>query len=234
MLQPLTADQVLAAVELDQRCLGGLWTAEGYQRELDSSNAVLLTLQTTNPVEMRQEGIGSQRLEAANLTSGKTAQIYPSYPTPAFNEASHGLSSVSHSALVALGCLWMILEEAHITILMVDPVYRGQGLGQAMLWSLLGAGQQQGMSWATLEVRPSNTAAIALYQKFGFQSVGTRKRYYQNPEEDALILWNNSLKRPDFDTTLAQWQLQVSDRLHQSGWHLNLDPALFKKPESSS
>ena len=45
-----------------------------------------------------------------------------------------------------------------------------------------------GLAFVTLEVRPSNTAAIALYSAFGFESVGRRKNYYDKPSEDALLM----------------------------------------------
>jgi ribosomal-protein-alanine N-acetyltransferase len=76
--------------------------------------------------------------------------------------------------LLAMGCYWSILEEAHITILAVQPQYQGQGLGQAMLYSLLKTAHDRGLERATLEVRVSNQAAISLYQKFGFKTAGRR------------------------------------------------------------
>ncbi len=178
VLQPLPAEQIAAAVALDQRCLGGLWTENGYQREVDSPNSDLLGLVTADSTEPQ---------------------------------------------MIGLACLWAILEEAHITLLAVDPAYRGQGLGQALLWALLRAAAGRGLEWATLEVRLSNQAAIALYQKFGFERVGQRRGYYQNqgePAEDALILWRKGLRRPEFQASLTQWQQQIQQQLRRSGWQI--------------
>jgi len=175
-LQPLTLDQVDAAVLLDQRCLGGLWTANGYQREVDSPNSDLLAL------------------------------VAP--------------STDSESSMVGLACLWAILEEAHITLLLMDLPYRGQGLGQMLLYALLRLARQRGLEWATLEVRLSNQTAIALYQKFGFERVGQRRGYYQDNGEDALILWRKGLQRPEFQACLDQWHLEIESRLAQSGWQI--------------
>lgn len=144
LLKPITAEDLPAVVELDRQCLGGLWTMDGYQRELDSPNSELW-------------GIARS----------------PQQP----------------QSLIALGCFWAILEEAHITLLAVSPEYRRQGLGTLLLSTLLQKAQARGLERATLEVRSSNQAAIALYQKFGFKIAGTRKKYYQDNQEDALILW---------------------------------------------
>ncbi|MGI0492244.1 ribosomal protein S18-alanine N-acetyltransferase [Alkalinema pantanalense CENA528] len=105
--------------------------------------------------------------------------------------------------LVGYGCLWSIVDEAHITILAVHPNYRGQGLGQRLLWALLKSAVARGLTRSTLEVRVSNTAAIGLYKKFGFQEVGLRKKYYSDNQEDALILWKNKLQEPEFAGILA-------------------------------
>jgi len=131
-----------------------------------------------------------------------------------------GLFAPSSSAphLVAMGCLWAILEEAHITILAVHPHYQRQGLGQALLVTLLTAARCRALERATLEVRSSNSSALSLYQKFGFKLAGRRRGYYQDTGEDALILWCSGLRHPKFQQTLAGWDQELRDRLTVAGW----------------
>lgn len=128
------------------------------------------------------------------------------------------VNATEPDVILALGCAWAILEEAHITIVAVHPHYQQQGLGQAMLLALLTAAHQRGLERATLEVRVSNAAAIALYQKFGFREAGRRKRYYQDTGEDALVLWRGGLHHPEFPELLQGWGSQTHDRLARSGW----------------
>lgn len=123
--------------------------------------------------------------------------------------------------LLGLGCLWAILEEAHITILAVHPEYRHQGFGQVVLLSLLKSAVNRHLEWATLEVRSSNQPALSLYQKFGFREVGRRRRYYQDTGEDALILWLAGLQRPEFSQTIVNWDLEIHNRLSRIGWLIN-------------
>jgi ribosomal-protein-alanine N-acetyltransferase len=130
-------------------------------------------------------------------------------------------SPFSSSALLGMGCIWSILEEAHITILAVHPQYHRQGLGQALLYSLLKTASDRGLERATLEVRASNNGAISLYEKFGFKTAGRRPRYYKDNEEDALILWVCDLQQPKFFKILDDWHTIVNDRLSQSCWSLN-------------
>lgn len=125
-------------------------------------------------------------------------------------------------SILALGCAWAILEEAHITIVAVHPHYQHQGLGQAMLLSLLTAAHQRQLERATLEVRQSNQTAIALYEKFGFRTAGHRKRYYQDTGEDALVMWRGGIHQPEFCQTLTDWRHSVCIRLQETGWAWNM------------
>jgi ribosomal-protein-alanine N-acetyltransferase len=78
----------------------------------------------------------------------------------------------------------------HLMNIAVDPALRRRGIAQALLEALLQrAGAEESY---TLEVRPSNTPAIALYEQFGFRSAGIRPRYYQDTGEDALIMWRTA------------------------------------------
>lgn len=129
-------------------------------------------------------------------------------------------SATPPPAILGLGCYWAILEEAHITIMAVDPRYHHQGLGQLLLYQLLHSAHQRGLERATLEVRASHQAAIALYTKFAFREAGRRPKYYPDTQEDALILWLGGLHQPDFPQRLADWDQQVRERLIQQGWSL--------------
>lgn len=90
------------------------------------------------------------------------------------------------------GC-WQILEEVHITNIAVSPDFRRHKVGEALLKRIIDDCYENKAKYITLEVRVSNTAAINLYEKYGFKSLGTRKGYYQNNNEDALIMWTENI-----------------------------------------
>ncbi|MGF1457968.1 MAG: ribosomal protein S18-alanine N-acetyltransferase [Leptolyngbyaceae cyanobacterium] len=109
--------------------------------------------------------------------------------------------------LIGIGCLWAILDEAHITLLGIAPAYQRRGLGRWLLIQLLKCAIARGLTHATLEVRQSNQAALGLYSAFGFRIAGERRRYYTDGET-ALILWRNELQTPEFAAelqTAEQW-----------------------------
>ena len=86
-----------------------------------------------------------------------------------------------------------VLGEADMMNLAVDPNFRRQGIGEALVLQLVKELKSRGAYCLTLEVRASNEAAIGLYNKLGFAAVGRRRDYYEKPREDACILrkeWN--------------------------------------------
>ena len=88
------------------------------------------------------------------------------------------------------GCgLTHIMDEGDIHNVMVAPDYRGRGVAVMMLENLLDEGSTEGIREFTLEVRVSNAAAIHVYEKLGFVSEGIRPRFYEEPVEDAMIMW---------------------------------------------
>ncbi len=95
--------------------------------------------------------------------------------------------------LLAYCACWVIFDELHINSLAVAPDARRRGHARRLLESVFQDVVPQGVTAATLEVRRSNTAALALYERLGFQVEGVRANYYQSPREDALVLWNRTL-----------------------------------------
>ena len=87
----------------------------------------------------------------------------------------------------------VIIDEGHITTIAVKKDYLRNHIGEAIIHKILEDCYENGVKYLTLEVRASNIPAIKLYEKYGFQSLGTRKGYYQDNNEDALIMWTENI-----------------------------------------
>ena len=81
-----------------------------------------------------------------------------------------------------------VLDEGYMMDICVAESCRRQGVGRALMQALLEGAERAALAFVTLEVRASNDPAIALYTALGFEKVGERKNYYQNPTENALLL----------------------------------------------
>ena len=112
-------------------------------------------------------------------------------------EAPSGLSAEASAKadakLLAYCACWVIFDELHINSLAVAPDARRKGYARRLLDHVFQDVVAEGVTAATLEVRRSNTAAVALYDRLGFQVEGVRANYYKNPREDALVLWHRAL-----------------------------------------
>ena len=84
--------------------------------------------------------------------------------------------------------MMFVLDEGYISNVAVSPECRRQGIGDALIAEMDSRAKKRALSFATLEVRESNYAAIALYGSRGFRGEGRRKNYYDHPKEDAIIM----------------------------------------------
>lgn len=147
--------------------------------------------------------------DLAEVVEIETLSFPSTWPQNAFvneiheNKLAHYFVGRAGGKLVAYGGIWVILEDSHITTIAVHPDARGKKYGELMLLHLLDETIAQGASWITLEVRETNTVAQSLYRKYGFTVVSTRRGYYSDNNENALVMWAGNLKGPLYLNRLA-------------------------------
>lgn len=129
-----------------------------------------------------------QVLEISSI-SLKESWSLDSYSKELSNPLAKYLVAKVDTKIVGFAGLWVIIDEGHITNIAVHPNFREKGVGTTLLQSLIDHSKDWGCISLTLEVRASNVAAKGLYKKFGFLEEGIRKKYYNDNEEDAIIMW---------------------------------------------
>lgn len=107
------------------------------------------------------------------------------------HDRTHYVVAEIEGHLVGYGGLWVILDEGHITRVVVDPKFRRLGIGSSLVKTLMEEGSCCGCESFTLEVRASNKEALNLYKAMGFETAGLRKGYYEMEGEDGVIMWYN-------------------------------------------
>lgn len=123
--------------------------------------------------------------------------------------------TVSHDPIVGHGGIWLSLDEGHITTIAVHPDHRSRGIGELLVIGLIDQAYELGAQQLTLEVRVSNVAAQRLYHKYGFAEHGIRHRYYTDNNEDAIIMWTESIHSPSFVQRLREMRSRLHQRLRQ-------------------
>ena len=117
------------------------------------------------------------------------------------NVAARYLVAEKNGQVVGYAGAWIILDESHITNIAITEAERGKGIGRKLTEALMQYLSNLGASYATLEVRVSNERAQHLYNSLGFVSVGKRKRYYEDNNEDAFLMVCQNMPDadPDFE-----------------------------------
>ena len=120
------------------------------------------------------------------------------------NLAKYYVAKLPDGEIAGYAGTWHIIDEGHITTIAVKNEYLRNHIGEAIIKAIIDDCYKDGIKYLTLEVRISNAPAIKLYEKYGFKSLGTRKGYYQDNNEDALIMWTENIFYDKFKTLYGE------------------------------
>jgi [ribosomal protein S18]-alanine N-acetyltransferase len=93
-------------------------------------------------------------------------------------------------------------DEAHVTTIAVHPDHQRRKIGSRLLYHLIEEARGMEAVAVSLEVRVTNWGAQRLYGQFGFRPIGVRKNYYQEINEDALVMWTDDIRTPEYTELL--------------------------------
>ncbi|HXT72142.1 MAG TPA: tRNA (adenosine(37)-N6)-threonylcarbamoyltransferase complex dimerization subunit type 1 TsaB [Vicinamibacterales bacterium] len=153
-----------------------------------AAGAVLTVERATSPGDLAAIA-ELQRRSFANAWGAEAIQWEIDNSSVARMYAARG----QDGTIVAYCSCWMIFDELHINSVAVDEAQRRKGIARRLLDRVLRDSAAAGARSATLEVRQSNEAGRRLYEGLGFKVEAVRRGYYQDPKEDALILWHRDL-----------------------------------------
>src|SRR5918995_4580673 len=215
-LDIMTQADVPAVSRVERRCFANPWPASAYRRELQNptqNHYVVLR-------ELRASSLAGPETEIGMNEAATAGEAVPLHrPVPRRSLLPIGRSRQPEgngrepSSIIGFAGMWLAFDEAHITTIGVDPAQRGRGLGELLLLCMFDEAVERGANWLTLEVRVTNAAAQALYKKYGFTAHGTRKRYYSDNNEDALIMWSPALGEPRFRAEVESRRDALARRL---------------------
>lgn len=117
------------------------------------------------------------------------------------------------ASIIGFAGLWLMIDESHVTTIAMHPDYRGRGIGELLLNSLIEISYDIGARNVTLEVRVTNSVAQNLYRKYGFREAGIRRRYYSDNHEDAMIMWTEEINSPAYRERFQQLRAALMERL---------------------
>lgn len=191
IIQPMLLDDVPTVHTIEQEAFSLPWSAAAFSHEIrENTSAQYLVLRYKPYV----------------------------YETPIRKLIPRGIrhlvqSPTNDPSLIGYGGYWMILEEAHICTLAVRSAWRGHGLGELLLFSLIESALTRQAEIITLEVRVSNQRAQNLYLKYGFEILGKRVGYYTDNNEDAYIMSTPNVTTPEYQHKLSELERTLTQHL---------------------
>jgi ribosomal-protein-alanine N-acetyltransferase len=215
-LDIMTQDDVPEVSRVERRCFANPWPASAYRRELQNPTQnyyVVLRGMPAGASAITAPDNGQSEAHAAQ------SEMVPRGPVARRSLLSIGRGRQQEDdgrespAIIGFAGMWLAFDEAHVTTIGVDPSHRGLGLGELLLLCMFDEAVARAANWLTLEVRVTNAAAQALYRKYGFTAHGTRKRYYSDNNEDALIMWSPALSEPEYRASVESRRDALSRRL---------------------
>jgi [ribosomal protein S18]-alanine N-acetyltransferase len=138
------------------------------------------------------------------------------YVTELSNRSAYYVVARLGEQIVGYAGLWIIMDEAHITTIGVDPVCRGKKVGEQLLVAMLDEAVARGGRRVTLEVRERNYVAQNLYRKYGFVPAAIRRGYYTDNNENAVVMWINDTRAPQYREKLQRLKQRLEEDIERS------------------
>src|SRR5205085_380091 len=177
VVEPMLVRHIPAVSAIEEQSFSTSWPPSAYRREIERNEmAFYYVAKRVAGDEPRRE----RRFPITGTNNAVEAGILARLGRLIRGEARRFTPQEAEEleSIVGYAGMWLMLDEAHVTTIAVDPAYRGQGIGELLIVALLERSLALGAAETTLECRMSNHVAQALYRKYTFHDAGVRKRYY--------------------------------------------------------
>lgn len=207
VVEPMTEADIEEVSRVEAECFTNPWPISAYQRELRRPEQNYYIVLREEPDVDGVEPAASPNGEADPGHRSRRPRRFGFWPFAKRDAAS------AKAPILGFAGMWNMLDESHITTIGVTPRYRGRGLGEALFVTLLEEAKRRDVTWVTLEVRVTNVSAQNLYRKYGFTIQGRRPRYYSDNNEDAFIMWSESIRDEAYLERIQQLKRQLIHKM---------------------
>lgn len=212
-VRPMDLGDISQVMEIERESFLNMWPATAFKRDIQHNRLARYLV----AVEQRE---GAEEAVAPPAEGEpRTAPMPPPRMgrwlgelKRLFGVEEEEEAETSGEPIVGFVGVWLTLDEAHIVTIAVRESHRGRGLGELLLIAAIALATLNDREVVTLEVRASNQAAQALYEKYGFRKVGVRHRYYSDNHEDAVIMTTDSIHSAPYQALLQRLRQEHRER----------------------
>ncbi len=195
-IRPMESEDIPQVAEIEREALATTWPPTSFKRELGSKLARYLVAYTRWDEQDTTQATQSGAVPSLGTPQSMVQRVLANFrgmltPPP---EVVHARQDF----IAGYVGLWFAVDEAHIISIAVREAYRRMGLGELLLMGTIELAMARHTRCVTLEARITNFPAHALYEKYGFQRKGTRKAYYADNHEDAVIMTTDPIQSPNY------------------------------------
>jgi len=212
-VRPMDLGDISQVMEIEQESFLNMWPATAFKRDIQHNHLARYLV----VAEQRQDAE-----EAVALLAEREPRRAPMPPPRLgrwvgelkrlFGGEEEGEVETSREPIVGFVGVWLMPDEAHIVTIAVRESHRGRGIGELLLIAAIELATLDDREVVTLEVRASNQAAQALYEKYGFRKVGVHHRYYSDNQEDAVIMTTDSIRSPSYQALCQRLRQEHRER----------------------
>ncbi|MFH1141883.1 MAG: ribosomal protein S18-alanine N-acetyltransferase [Chloroflexota bacterium] len=194
-LRPMRLDDIAQVAEIEREAFPTTWPPTPFKKELQNRLANYLV--TWIPAGQQASALHSSQSGDIVTKPRPLVQRLLTGVRDLFS-ASPGAPSEAGDFIAGYVGIWFMANEAHIVAIGVRSAYQRLGLGELLMQGGVELSIARRIRSMTLEARPSNAPAHALYEKYGFRKVGVRKAYYADNHEDAVIMTAEDILSPAY------------------------------------
>ncbi|MCH7996500.1 MAG: ribosomal protein S18-alanine N-acetyltransferase [Chloroflexi bacterium] len=221
-IRTIRREDIRQVLEVERDAFPTLWPPTSFKKEMQ--NRLARYLVAVRPRTLMTEGVSDS--DETRGPDPLASDPEPSYG--AWRRWLEGLrrllpsmsGSQSREFLLGYLGLWRIADDSHIISVGVRTPHRRLGVGESLVIRAIETSLDWRIRFITLEVRVSNFAAQALYEKYGFKKMGVRKRYYKDNNEDALIMTTDPIETEEYQREFQYLKAVHAEKLAR---HLVLD-----------
>ena len=188
LVRTMTLDDIPQVMEVERDSFPTMWPPTAFKRELQQNSLARYIVVVEHRPDITTATIDGPAVAAGS--GGALERLFGEIRRFLSADESPTLAPLEQRPELVVGLigLWLLPDEAHIVTFGVRRSHRRGGIGELLLISAIDLAQANTETVVTLECRVSNEPALALYEKYAFEKVGLRPRYYSDDHEDAYVL----------------------------------------------
>ena len=212
-IRPMTPQDIKQVSLIEREAFPTLWPPTRLRNELDNKAARYLVAFEPGP---------QNNYAAAATPTSRSGLLQRAWEFIKDITLGADPDDSTSDAILGFVGIRLIVDEAHITSIAVSECHRGQSIGELLIVGSIDLALQENSSVVTLEARVANNVAQSLYEKYGFQRMGVRKRYYSDNGEDAVIMTTRLIRSGEYQQMFKGLKEALKERKGEIRIHLPL------------